>query len=76
MAKWLAVLQHISQMPKRYFGAMMGLILWIFIEVVGFFPTLLLVILVVIGYLLGRFFDNRSNWQDMLDRWWNSDHFE
>ncbi len=76
LAKWLAVWQRIAQMPKRYFGALAGVVLWLLIETVGFFPTLLLAIFVVIGYTLGRFFDGRANWQELLERWWNSDRFE
>ncbi len=76
LAKWLAVWQRIAQMPKRYFGVLAGVILWLLIEIVGFFPTLLLAIFVVIGYTLGRFFDGRANWQELLERWWNSDRFE
>ncbi len=63
-------------MPKRYLGALIGFVLWVLIEVVGFFPTLLLTVFVVVGYVLGRFFDGRANWQDLIERFWNNDRFE
>ncbi len=76
MAKWLAVAERIGRMPKRYLGALIGFVLWVLIEVVGFFPTLLLTVFVVVGYVLGRFFDGRANWQDLIERFWNNDRFE
>ena len=76
MHKFLAVLQVIGSFPRRYLGAAIGFILWIFLEAFGFFPTLLLVAFVVAGYALGRFADSREKWQDVIERLWQTDRRE
>nr|NNM91017.1 hypothetical protein [Bacilli bacterium] len=43
---------------------------------VGFFPTLLLVILSVLGYACGRFLEERDNWLEVITRLWSTDRFD
>lgn len=76
MDRWLAVLGSIQHMPKRYLGIVFGIMGWILIEIFGFFPTLLLAVLMVIGYALGRIFEGRANWQDVVERIWQSDPYD
>lgn len=76
MGKWLASLKTIGQLPKRYLGVMVGVLLWIFIEIFGFLPTLLLCVFTVIGYTLGRVFEDRDKWQEIVEKIWQSDPYD
>ncbi len=72
----LSFLRGIESYPKRYIGMAAGFFCWLFIELFGLLPTLLLAVLVVIGYSVGRMADTRERWQDMIERFWDPDRFD
>lgn len=73
MQRFLSWLQTIEAFPKRYLGIAIGFLLWIVLEFAGFFPTLLLVVFMAIGYAVGRLADSRQKWQDVIEKIWKSD---
>ena len=73
MQRILSWLQTIEALPKRYLGVATGFLLWIVLELAGFFPMLLLVAFMVIGYVVGRMADSREKWQDVIEKIWQSD---
>ena len=72
----LSFLRGIETYPKRYIGIAAGFFCWIFIEIFGFLPTLLLAFLIAAGYVLGRVADTRERWQDVIERLWDPDRFD
>lgn len=73
MQRFLSWLHTIESFPRRYLGLAAGFLLWIVLEIAGFFPTLLLVAFMVIGYAVGRMADSRQKWQDVIEKIWQSD---
>jgi len=51
-------------MPKAVLFAVMAGILGIFLATFGFFRTLLIIVLVVLGFLIGRYWENKKNKED------------
>lgn len=76
MDKWVDWIRVLVAMPKRYKGAALGFIVWVLLEWIGFFQTLLLVVLMVIGYGIGRFADGREKWLEVIARMWHTDRFD
>lgn len=76
MEKVSRFVQWIRRMPKRYWGVGIAVFLWILLKIFGFFPTLLLVALIIVGYEVGKIFDKRENWQDVVERFWQSDRYD
>lgn len=76
MDKFLAWLMLFKQIPKRWYGIVIGFVCWLLILWVGFFPTLLLAVLMSVGYAVGHFIDDRADWQEIISRIWQSDHFD
>lgn len=53
---------------KRLLGTVIGLLFGILYLFFGFFKTLVFALIVVIGYLIGRFWDDREDWRDVIER--------
>lgn len=70
------IANFIAAMPKRYLGAGIGVLAWIFLEVFGFFPTLLLTAFVAVGYGMGKLADRRANWLDVIERILQSEEYD
>ena len=66
----------LKTIKKRYIGILLGIVLWAMLIWIGFFPTLLLVILSVLGYACGRFLEERDNWLEVITRLWSTDRFD
>ncbi|MCI0183143.1 MAG: DUF2273 domain-containing protein [Acidibacillus sp.] len=66
----------VAALQKRYLGVIAGIVFWLLILIVGFFPTLLLAVFMVIGYSIGKFIDDRSNVQELVHRLWQTDRFD
>lgn len=61
-------LDTLLQMPRRYQGLLSGIILWILWMAFGFWRTLLLLVLAVIGYIVGRVLEENQSWRVLLDK--------
>lgn len=69
-------MEWVAQIPKRYIGICAGIFVWIILELFGFFPTLLLAVFVTIGYAIGKMADQRHDWLGIIERIWQSDHYD
>ncbi len=76
MDRWWNKIVALKTIKKRYIGIVLGIVLWAMLIWVGFFPTLLLVILSVLGYACGRFLEERDNWLEVITRLWSTDRFD
>ncbi len=74
--KFVAVLRKLTLLPRRYVGVALAVLCWLLILTVGFFPTLLLSVFVTVGYSLGRMLDGKTDWQEWVERIWQSDRFD
>jgi uncharacterized membrane protein len=52
----------------RTLGLLSGIILGILYLFVGFWRMLVFLLIVLIGWYIGRVMDERENWRDVLDR--------
>jgi uncharacterized membrane protein len=52
----------------RLTGLTAGLIMAILFLTIGFFKTLLIIICVIAGFIIGYFFDDRNDFGNMIDR--------
>ncbi len=50
-----------NKMPKAILFAIIAGILGIFLATVGFFRTLLIIIFIVLGFLIGSYWENRKD---------------
>ncbi|KUO96785.1 DUF2273 domain-containing protein [Ferroacidibacillus organovorans] len=69
-------IKRLNVLPGRYKGMALGVLVWVFIEFFGFFPTLLLAALMVIGFAVGRIFDRPHEWEEWVKRLLQSDPYE
>lgn len=54
--------------PKRYHGLLVGGAFWLCWMLFGFWRTLLLLILIVIGYVVGRVFEVNQSWRELIEK--------
>jgi len=52
----------------KVFGVIIGVIIGILYLLVGFFKTIIFVIVVAIGYFIGTRIDNNENIRDLIER--------
>ena len=52
----------------RLIGPLLGLVTAILFLTVGFFKTLLIIICVTAGFVMGYFFDNKADLGNMIDK--------
>ncbi|MCL6444317.1 MAG: DUF2273 domain-containing protein [Alicyclobacillus sp.] len=72
---WLqALVQRVATLKRRWHGLMAGCLLWLFWLIFGFWWTLLLVALGGLGYVAGRFLEERLSWKEVVDKLL-SEHF-
>lgn len=62
------LLNIFSKNQGKIIGAFIGLILSVFILLIGFFRTLLIAVFVFAGYYIGKKIDNKEDLIELLDR--------
>lgn len=67
MEKWLQTLQIIS-VNKRIVGMILGLLFGIVVLSIGLLKSLVLFFFVVIGYWIGKLWDDQEDWHDVIER--------
>jgi uncharacterized membrane protein len=67
MEKMLQVAQFLLG-NKRLLGIVIGVLFGILYLIFGLFKTIVFALIVCIGYLIGRFWDDREDWRDVIDR--------
>lgn len=55
-------------LPRRYHGLTAACGFWLLWMIVGFWRTLLLVVLAAIGYVVGRIMEENQSWRKLLDK--------
>lgn len=67
--KWaVAVLHALVSMRRRWLGLLVGCGLWLAWMVFGFWDTILLIVLAGIGFAVGRILEERTSWQEVVER--------
>ncbi|KEO82546.1 DUF2273 domain-containing protein [Tumebacillus flagellatus] len=67
MDKLLQVL-HFLLANKRFLGLAVGFVFGLLYLIVGFLQTVAFALFLVAGYFVGKMFDDREDWRDVLDR--------
>lgn len=67
MEKLLQIAQFLLG-NKRLLGILIGVLFGVLYLIFGFFKTLVFALIVCIGYLIGRFWDDQEDWRDVIDR--------
>ncbi len=66
---WLrGIFLRMIQLKRRWIGLLAGLLAWVVWVWLGFWHTLLLIILAGVGYGVGRVLEERRNWKDMIEK--------
>ncbi|HLR34352.1 MAG TPA: DUF2273 domain-containing protein [Tissierellales bacterium] len=66
--KVLKIFQGLGDKKGRTIGAIIGLIIGIFILIIGFFRTLFIGICTWLGYYIGKISDDRESFNDILKK--------
>jgi uncharacterized membrane protein len=66
---WSRIQESIKGRSPGLIGATIGLTLSLLLVIFGFFKTLFIITLTLIGYLIGvRYFANKEDFRDLLDK--------
>jgi uncharacterized membrane protein len=65
---WHNLTETLKPYRFRLTGLILGLIVAVLFLTVGFFKTLLIIICIAAGFVLGYFFDDRSDLGSMIDK--------
>ncbi|RIV23003.1 DUF2273 domain-containing protein [Alicyclobacillaceae bacterium I2511] len=66
---WLrAALLRILLLKRRWIGLLVGLAVWFVWVWLGFWHTVLLIVLAGVGYGIGRVLEERQNWKKMIEK--------
>ena len=67
--KWVnSMARTLLSMPRRWQGVFAACLLWLLWMIVGFWDTLLLLVLVGIGFAVGRILEERTSWQGVVEK--------
>ena len=55
-------------MKRRWQGVIAGVVLWLAWMIFGFWSTLLLLVLMVAGFFVGRVMEEKRDWKQVLDK--------
>lgn len=53
---------------KRFLGLAVGLVFGLLYLIFGFLQTVAFGLFLTVGYFVGKMFDDREDWRDVLDR--------
>lgn len=68
MNRLLGWLQQLWHVRTRWLGMWAGVILWLVWMIFGFWATILLVILAVVGFVVGRVLEANESWKEIVQR--------
>jgi uncharacterized membrane protein len=68
MTRLRAVYTWWTNLRRRWQGFILGCLLWLFWMIFGFWWTILLLVLAVIGFVVGRVLEEHQSWKDVLDK--------
>lgn len=67
------IITWILHRPRTVMGVLVGFIMGILFHFLGFWHTLILIGCIILGLLVGRYFDRRSQVGQVLDKLFSSD---
>ncbi|MGB8955103.1 MAG: DUF2273 domain-containing protein [Tumebacillaceae bacterium] len=67
MEQWLQYARILIE-NKRVLGMILGLAFGIVVLSIGLLKSLVLLFFVVIGYWVGKFWDQQEDWHDVIER--------
>jgi uncharacterized membrane protein len=67
MEKWIRVYEVLAG-NKRLFGTVIGVIFGLFFLIFGFLKTVAFALFVFAGYYLGKMWEEKEDWRDVIDR--------
>lgn len=66
---WLrSVALSILSLRRRWLGMLAGIAVWLAWMLFGLWATILLVVLAGIGFVVGRIFEERDAWKNIVDK--------
>lgn len=65
---WYQLREIIANNKWKVYGTLIGFLSSIFILLIGFWRTLLILLLTVIGYIIGSRWDQEGDFRKLLDR--------
>ena len=68
------VLTWILHRPRTFIGGVLGVIVGLLVHWLGIWGTLILIGCVIVGVIIGKYFDDREKVGEVLDRLFTSDH--
>lgn len=68
MSRLRALYAWWTNLRRRWQGLLIGCMLWLFWLIFGLWWSILLVVLAVIGFVIGRIFEEHQSWKDVLDK--------
>lgn len=67
--KWVTSIARVFlSLQRRWQGVVAACLFWLVWMIVGFWDTLLLLVLVGIGFSVGRILEERTSWQDVVEK--------
>lgn len=63
-----AVAEGLLILKRRWQGLIAGVILWLAWMIFGFWSTLLLLVLMVVGFFVGRVLEEKRDWREVVDK--------
>lgn len=67
MDKWLKLLETLSG-NKKLLGTVIGVLFGLFFLIFGLLKTIIFGFFVVGGFYVGKMFDEREDWRDVIDK--------
>lgn len=59
---------NILNLKRRWLGLIVGCLLWLAWMLFGFWSTILLVVLAVAGFAVGRVMEAHQSWKDVVEK--------
>ena len=69
---WSAILDWVERRPRTTLGLIIGFIIGMLLVTLSFWKTILVILCVIIGFAIGKYFDTRRDWGEILDRLFTS----
>lgn len=63
-----AISVGVLHLRRRWQGLLAGVLLWLAWMIFGFWSTLLLLILMAVGFFVGRVLEERRDWREVIDK--------
>lgn len=62
------IFSGLGNLRRRWQGLIAGIVLWLAWMIFGFWSTLLLLVLMVVGYIVGRVLEEKRDWHQVMEK--------